>query len=720
MIEKINNFTEKSFENYSGPNDIFVKNNIIFGYNGRGKSTLANGIAKIFNNNSKNKDGLRFYNRDYVDSALILHDGDGTKKIKGVVANFGKKDVRIEHKIKELESQRIDVDSLRNKQNNQKIELRKDIDTIHDRRKGTAGISKKPVAADVLQVVKWYSEDLEKALLIEPSTDKLAMINGDGILENKITQLKGITIRQPQVHITPDELQRAKKIFQTIFSDNVIPVLDVIKWINDGVVLHKTGNLEKCQFCGGNINIKEVENKLAEYNNDKKQKSAATLDDILSKLKDILDVVKDNEKTKPILMTLMDNSDNVEDDYKKINKSLAKLQSGMSALEDKIKDITNTSIEYIDIANDIETIFEKTKDIQDKINEEVSVLADKNSKIERLVKGAIGLEIKNSKTLQDRITQIRDLETEISNSVSANIDINSKIDELKKQKNAVASFALFITNILKELGMRFEVVVDNAGQNYIIELANSNKQLDISDISEGEKNILALLFFYYELFEDNQLKSIKNNIELIIIDDPVSSLDDVNHLYIISLIEQILEMDRPQVFMFTHSWEDFATISYKFKEDGKNPKNRFYEIRKNHNGQSEIVKVGAVSDPYSHHFREVFAFTQRPSSSDLSDCDIYHMPNIMRQVLEGFLKFKVKNNRPTKANESTICKILFPDEWPNVSANNRTRLSELLLNVNINSHHSTRNPEELLRSAKFLMNRIKKVDKEHFEAYKNE
>lgn len=48
MIKKINNFTYKSFTNYTGPDDEFREVNVLFGYNGKGKTALVEGIKKEF------------------------------------------------------------------------------------------------------------------------------------------------------------------------------------------------------------------------------------------------------------------------------------------------------------------------------------------------------------------------------------------------------------------------------------------------------------------------------------------------------------------------------------------------------------------------------------------------------------------------------------------------------------------------------------------------
>jgi len=67
-IEKLIDFSNKSFKNYTNSNDLlFREKNIIFGYNGKGKSTLCTGLKQEFlKNNSKSDGNLRFFNKEYI------------------------------------------------------------------------------------------------------------------------------------------------------------------------------------------------------------------------------------------------------------------------------------------------------------------------------------------------------------------------------------------------------------------------------------------------------------------------------------------------------------------------------------------------------------------------------------------------------------------------------------------------------------------------------
>ena len=141
MIEKINSLTKKSFKNYSTPDNFFKKKNIIFGYNGRGKSSLASGIAKQFlidNDEAR----LRYFDTNYVNDSLVMKDSEG-KLLKGVKATFSKKDVDIEQKIEEKRLQLVNIDSYKDKIKSEREQLRKRIDNLVKVKKGKVRIQSK-------------------------------------------------------------------------------------------------------------------------------------------------------------------------------------------------------------------------------------------------------------------------------------------------------------------------------------------------------------------------------------------------------------------------------------------------------------------------------------------------------------------------------------------------------------------------------------------------
>src|SRR5699024_1111590 len=140
MIKQLSDFTMKSFKNYTGPIENFNNKNIIFGYNGRGKSSLAKGIYET-GLEKYNEENIRIFNDQYIKDNLTLDDDN--PKIRGVVANFGEKAVDIERKIKDLNNQRVNEDEYETEIGEMIKTTRKLLDNIHDKRKGNARIRKK-------------------------------------------------------------------------------------------------------------------------------------------------------------------------------------------------------------------------------------------------------------------------------------------------------------------------------------------------------------------------------------------------------------------------------------------------------------------------------------------------------------------------------------------------------------------------------------------------
>ena len=701
MIEQVRNFSQKSFVNYTGPVEKFAEVNILFGYNGRGKTSLANGLVEEFLKDSNNEEkNYRFFNRNYITNNLMLEQSKDSK-IKGVIANFGQKDIDSEKQIKELELKIIDTKELGNEIKQLNKEVRDEIDRIHDTKKGNIAISKKPKSKSNEEVIALYNEDIKEAKKIEFDEEKLLNTKGDNSIENERSKIEKILIPQISSY-KKEELINIKEIFTKKYDNIDIPSSKIISWITEGIDLHKEG--ENCKFCGGRIELSNIKNKIEQYNKNEKQKDSVILTEFNYKLTRYISEI-DN------LIMLKDNIIiNFEQDltasFECFENSKKLLENYQQTFCKKIEDI-NENIEFDD-ANFlliISRIDEAYKKIVNEKNQILKMLNEKESKINVLIKGAIGLEIKRNTFINNTMGIVKEKTERLKKTEQQNKENLDKIDELRKSKSNTKDFADHISMILSmlEINLKLEVVQND----YVIKQSITNDVLKIEDISEGEQNLLALLYFYYELFNDNEQKNLKDEIKMIIIDDPIASVDDVNKMYVLELVKKVVELKNVQIFTFTHVWEDFCNICYG-KQNNDNY--IFFEIKKDINGSKiEVAKTNET--PYKHNFKEIYDFSQKSDCSNLNDCEIYHYPNIMRKILEEYLSFKVKNSSPTSSNIGNI-KLALCGEKP--SANDEMRLGTLLNVCNILSHKASRNPDEILKSAKFLMNKIKDSDKLHF------
>ena len=171
----------------------------------------------------------------------------------------------------------------------------------------------------------------------------------------------------------------------------------------------------------------------------------------------------------------------------------------------------------------------------------------------------------------------------------------------------------------------------------------------------------------------------------------------------------------PQIFILTHSWDDFCQITYQYKD---HPDVKLLEIYKNpiKNFQSEIRECKTNVSPYRKLFSELYELSQKNLNS-LNDCDMYHAANSMRRVFEEFLNFKKPNTLPQKSNQESIIKMYETATKSTMSNNRKAKLGSFLTFINVLSHRPIKS-DEILTNCKFLLLLIKEMDKVHFDSMK--
>lgn len=716
MITKLNNFTLKSFVGYTNPNDLlFRAKNILFGYNGKGKSSVAIGIKDEFlKDTSKKTENLRIFDRDYISNSLLLENSED--KIKGVEANFGQGGVNIENKIKELEKQIIkedEIEKLDTGIDKLRREIRSEIDKIHDRRKGEANIQRKSKDESVERVIDLYKKDLQDAKKIEADDEELIKINGDNAIEKQIAQNENLRPLNLSI-IQTNLIDEVKVIFKETFGEDIsIPEFEVVQWIESGLRLHKDG--DNCKFCEGKLDFSDVKSKIAEFKENKRHKATEKLKHFREQLQNLLESIKAIEKESKTYNTNIGNE--IEQHFSSISEKKNTIETLITSCQSKIDNIEiQENFDFELLAGTLKELEESISTISKAKSEQLLELRKKLNNLTTLVKGAIGLEILKSTTIKVKLQEVKDKEIDLKEKRDNNKKKQEEIQDLKQQKSLTKDFADFVSQILNDINISLKVELDTDNKNYIIKSTNENATLTIKDISEGEKNLLALLFFYYELFADNKQQNVKPEIELIIVDDPISSMDDSNKFYILELMKNLLELSNQQIFVLTHSWEDYCNLSYGKKAWENNQPFATFEIRKS-NGVSELSQLKNIEKPYKYLFKEIFEFSQKREDDLKTDCQIYHYPNVMRRVFEEWYSFKIgRDLNLTSSQQNRIINDLSIKD-----NTEKTKLGLLLKVCNILSHsiNGTKNPQEIHQSAKYLMNLIETNDRLHFNNMKN-
>lgn len=706
MITKISGFTHKSFNNYTGPDDAFREKNIIFGYNGSGKSSLVTGIRNAFLDEQGNtEENVRVYSSGYISNYLLLNPSN-RRKIKGVKAIFGEKNVEIETEIKELEKKIIsesEINRLQTEISKLDNEAKIEINNIFNSKKGTLRIQKKLSSLSLLDTISAYEDDLRKALRVEGNMSRVESTIGDDSIEGRILALELLN-KVPEISNRFIDYEEISKKQEQEYDDIEIPNSTIIRWLSEGLPIHK--GKSHCEFCGSPLDLDGIRKKVEEYESNVKFSAEKFYHELHNYLQDKIDAIEN---------ILQKESYVVQDS--KFSNMFINLEIAINAIiefnqtfkynSDNI--VSLQKINIIDFKDKISKILAVIYQINELLDARISEEKVKLDKIGTLVKGAVSIAISKSALINGNISKIEANKALLTEYEKSNETNYSKIRSLKISKTVTADFMNLVNDILVDINLSIRLKIEGNDYYLVTTLLNED-ELTVDDISEGEKNLLSLIFFYFEMFEDKSQKELKREIKMIILDDPISSMDDSNRFYVLEMVSNILDLSVEQVFVLSHVWDDYCQLTFNrncFKQDTKFAS---FEIIKNH--QSEVIKNISKGNPYKFMFKEIFVLSQKQTLS--TDCDYFHIPNTIRKVFEEFLFFKTNRNMLAQNSHKRDIESMF-----NItSTRDKTKLGTLLTVANVLSHTNTKTNDDILTSAKFLMKLIKNNDKLHYDAMK--
>lgn len=155
------------------------------------------------------------------------------------------------------------------------------------------------------------------------------------------------------------------------------------------------------------------------------------------------------------------------------------------------------------------------------------------------------------------------------------------------------------------------------------------------NMSEGERTVVAFSYFLAKLDED----AVPIGDAIVVIDDPVSSLDS-NHIYAVhSITENRLARAR-QLFVFTHNSSFFGLTKYWMK--GKN--GRFYmtqrSLAEDGRSHSSLVCLPPLLKKFNSDYQYTYYCLKLIDANPLPDLEhLCGVPNMIRRLLEAYLGF---------------------------------------------------------------------------------
>ena len=457
---------------------------------------------------------------------------------------------------------------------------------------------------------------------------------------------------------------------KTITLSQLIDDLDNSSWVKDGIKYIKSSN-NKCPFCQQEISSDFIHQIQALYG----EKYQKQMDELNAKTNTFLQLY---EKYKKIVE---DNSYIFKD---------SSLVLDFISFMDSIKSECNSKItnpKYIcSFNNDISIL----KNINSLIEKENIKIKQNNDKLENIDKSkkelstkawtfirSIGhVDIINYINLNNDYTnKIENITKTISENNVAIKEIKSKITEIQNSISGISKTINRINNTLKKFNFNNFILKEN-DDNLTYSIIRPNGEDATQTLSEGEFSFISFLYFYHLVFGSRNKSGFQNK-HVLIIDDPVTSMDS-NVLFIIStLIRELIDLcaeekrNIEQIFIFSHNIYFFKEVSYRYGQFGKSAirnKYRFFIIQKI-NGISSIENK-QNENPIKNSYELLWQSLRKRDYTDESNL------NTMRRILEQYFN-TIGNGSPNNNNKDFINKFEEKD---------RLIVKSLLSYINDGSH----------------------------------
>ena len=187
---------------------------------------------------------------------------------------------------------------------------------------------------------------------------------------------------------------------------------------------------------------------------------------------------------------------------------------------------------------------------------------------------------------------------------------------------------------------RLEVVLNSDEQLY--HLRSNGKKVDPNKVSCGERNALALCYFFTEIAKETDVRAIYADEMFLVIDDPVSSFDMENRIGIISFLrwklgQILLGCPTTKVLMMTHDISVLYDMEKVLKEIAKEC------TEANKSAKYCLLELGCSGiEPFQakkhNEYKRLLEIIYDYALNGTNETELV-IGNIMRRVLEAFSTF---------------------------------------------------------------------------------
>lgn len=229
-----------------------------------------------------------------------------------------------------------------------------------------------------------------------------------------------------------------------------------------------------------------------------------------------------------------------------------------------------------------------------------------------------------------------------------------ELKELQAQKQQVTIALQFINQALSYVFFDKNRLQLKKGDGCYT-LSSRKKEVKPTKISVGERNIIALCYFFASMFVNKEEKNKYKDASLIIIDDPVSSFDFENRVGVVSLLRWMADQflrgnENTKILIMTHDLQTVFNLQ-KVREELENDKDGYFELI-----DKKISPQKGLHNEYKNLIVSVYEFA-RGNHEEKSSV----VGNQMRKTMEAYSSFVYARDFMSIAHDDEVIKNIPED-----------------------------------------------------------
>lgn len=736
---------------------------LVYGINGSGKSSISRAIKeyasedsnKTFSTNKfvdetgkeiiltpEQKEGIHVYNEDFIDENIKLKEDElGAivifgKQVKwdSQISNYEKRLNNLSKEMKRINLEKYDnekfADSVSTKRNTI-IEALSNGYAVRDKaikeNQRNTSIKEETLAEVSATVVgkvsrvklqKRYSELLELITKIRSSKTKIKVssrfsCNYD---EPRILELLSKKIERPGTNLKEQEILLAIEQKGN-------------KFVLESEEEFSKKDTEICPYCFQPVYSKYKESLLEAIHN------------VFNK--EYIEHIKDLERYHIDLISLdledlkIVSSDLIKEIYVKINKCNQIITRYNNCLDKKKENVFKViNVKSFELDSEITELKAKLQTLASNVNTYNQFIDNLDNYIAEAKEVNLKLAKIETKPLFDSLKQtLNNKEKE-----------QSKKDKLDKEEksihNSLEKLYLKKSSLDIALGLinKYLIYIFSSEKRLRLELTSDKKYRVISkghnvkpkQLSIGERNALALSYFFSLIQEESVLESSFQKEYFLVLDDPVSSFDFDNKVgiysFLNSMFQEVLNGNKTsRILILTHELDVLSSMKSLFNNIrvmDKNKPLRVYSITKKILPSKKIIRVHEkdIFNNYKELLDETYEYAISKKTDKYKDLTI---GNIMRKAVEAFTTFQYNTG---------ISEVLQNDEiLSNIKDESqreyfKRRMFKLMFNDDSHTESAVKNysnktslefygTEEKIKIAKEILSFIYMVNSTHIKLY---